>query len=70
MTKEFWLGVCLIGLGVAVLIVAPLAQSCIVGSDSRACETIGTIVLNVVGLVMIAVGGALLVVGLRHKIAA
>ena len=65
-----WLGVLLVVLGVAALLAAPLAQWCVVDGDSKACETIGTIVLNVVGGVLFAVGGVVLVPGLRHKIAA
>jgi len=70
MTRGFWLGSLLIALGVAALLVAPLVQWCVVDGDSSACETIGTIVLNVAGGVLIAVGGVFLVLGLRHKIAA
>jgi hypothetical protein len=69
-TSLFWTGVLVVGLGVGVLIVAPLAQSCVTGSDYRVCETIGTVVLNVVGLVLIAAGAVVLAVGRRHKIAA
>jgi hypothetical protein len=47
---------CLIALGLAALIVAPSAQSCTVDVDTRACETIGTIILNVVGGALIALG--------------
>jgi hypothetical protein len=70
MTTGFWLGLLLVGLGVAALILAPQAQWCVVDGDSSACETIGTIVLNGAGAVLIALGGVVLVLGLRHKIAA
>ena len=70
MTRGFWLGLLLVGLGVAALLAAPLAQWCVVDGDGSACETVGTIVLNVAGAVLIALGGVALVLGLRHKIAA
>jgi nitrate reductase gamma subunit len=68
--NRFWLGVLLVALGVAALLAAPLVQWCVVDGDASACETIGTIVLNVVGGVLIAVGGVVLVLGRGHKIAA
>ena len=68
--KRYWAGLLLVALGVAALVVAPQAQSCIVGSDYRVCETAGTVVLNVAGGLLLGVGGVLLVVALRHKITA
>ena len=47
---------CLIAVGLAVLIVAPSAQSCTVDVDAGVCETIGTVILNVVGGILIAYG--------------
>jgi len=70
MTTRFWPGLLLVALGVVALLAAPLAQGCVVDGDSSACETIGTIVLNVAGAVLLALGGVVLVLGLRHKIAA
>ncbi|MEX2137459.1 MAG: hypothetical protein WEB29_11015 [Chloroflexota bacterium] len=70
MTAKLWLGAFLIAVGIAALIVAPQAQSCFSESDSRACETIGTIAFNVVGVGLIVAGGILVVVGVRHKIRA
>ncbi|HEX7173268.1 MAG TPA: hypothetical protein VF365_11770 [Candidatus Limnocylindria bacterium] len=61
-----WLALSLIAIGVAVLIVAPMAQSCVTELDHRVCETAGTIVLNVVGAVSIA-GGTLWSVLLWHR---
>jgi len=42
--------------GVASLLIAPYAMSCTEGGDYRACETAGTIALNVVGVAQVAVG--------------
>ena len=53
---RLWLPAVLIGIGIASLIVAPLAQSCVTGSDTRVCETGWTIVLNVSGGILIASG--------------
>jgi hypothetical protein len=68
--KGLFLPAILLGLGIAALIVAPLAQICNVNGDSSACETAGTIVLNVVGGGLIAGGGILAALQGRHKIAA
>jgi len=58
--RRLWLATCLIALGLAGLIVAPMAQSCFYWSDGQACETGGTIILNVVGGVFIVIGALLL----------
>jgi hypothetical protein len=50
------LAVSLVAIGLAALIVAPMAQSCVYWSDGQACETGGTIVLNIVGGILIVVG--------------
>jgi len=54
---RLWLAVSVVAIGLAALIVAPMAQSCIYWSDGQACETGGTVVLNMVGGVLIVVGG-------------
>jgi len=56
--RRLWVALLLALVGVAALLVAPAAQWCVVDGDASACETIGTIVLNVVGVVLIATGGA------------
>jgi hypothetical protein len=58
---------CLIALGLAALIVAPSAQSCTVDVDTRACETIGTIILKVVGGALIAFGALFALLGLWRQ---
>jgi hypothetical protein len=60
MTRERWRGVILIAIGFAVLIVAPRAQSCVTDFSSRVCEGAGTIVLNVVGLALVAIAAVVL----------
>ena len=60
MTRERWRGVILIAIGFAVLIVAPRAQSCVTDFSSRTCEASGTIVLNVVGLALVAIAAIVL----------
>jgi hypothetical protein len=52
-----WLAVSIVAIGLAALIVAPMAQSCTTDIDTRVCETGGTIVLNVVGGVLVVLGG-------------
>jgi len=53
-------GLLLLVSGLACLILAPHAVSCVSGSDYRVCETIGTVVLNVVGALQVATGVGLL----------
>jgi hypothetical protein len=60
MTRERWRGVMLIAIGFAVLIVAPRAQSCVTDFSSRICEASGTVVLNIVGLALVAVAAVVL----------
>ncbi|MEX2137460.1 MAG: hypothetical protein WEB29_11020 [Chloroflexota bacterium] len=60
MTRWHWLGILLIVLGLAVLLVAPQAQSCVMDFDSTACETGGTIILKVVGLALVATAAIVL----------
>ena len=47
----------IVGIGIASIAVAPSAQSCFVWSNGRACETVGTIAFNLIGLAMIGIGG-------------
>lgn len=60
MTRARWLGILLIVVGLAVLLVAPRAQSCFTDFDATICETGGTIILKVVGLVLVATAAILL----------
>lgn len=60
MTRWRWLGILLIVIGLAMLVVAPQAQSCVTDFDSTACETSGTILLKVVGLALVAAAAAVL----------
>jgi hypothetical protein len=53
-------GLLLLAGGLACLLLAPHAVSCVSGSDYRVCETIGTVVLNVVGAVQVATGVGML----------
>jgi drug/metabolite transporter (DMT)-like permease len=62
MTRARWLGILLIVVGLAVLLVAPQAQSCVTNFRSTACEAGGTILLKVVGLVLVAAAAAVLAV--------
>jgi hypothetical protein len=64
-TKKSWLGILVIAGGLALLIVAPQAQSCVTDYDSTACETAGIIAFNIAGLVGITIGGVLAVFGLE-----
>jgi hypothetical protein len=65
-------GSILIGVGIAQLGVAPRAASCVESGDTRVCETIGVIVLNVSGIACLLAGLAILGVAVareaRHKI--
>ncbi|MEO8639450.1 MAG: hypothetical protein ABI458_06015 [Chloroflexota bacterium] len=60
MTRSRWLGVLLIVLGLAVLLVAPQAQSCVTDFHHTACQASGTILLKVVGLGLVAAAAAIL----------
>ena len=48
----------LVGIGLACFVIAPMAQTCVTDFDYRACETAGTVVLNLVGLAFVGIGGA------------
>ena len=60
MTRERWLGLLLIAIGLGVLLVAPRAQSCMTDFDATVCEATGTVVLNVIGVTLVAVAAAIL----------
>lgn len=62
MTRWHGLGILLIVVGLAVLLVAPQAQSCVMDFDSSACETSGTILLKGIGLALVAAAAALFAV--------
>jgi drug/metabolite transporter (DMT)-like permease len=55
-----WLGLLLIVLGIAMLLVAPQAQSCVTAFDHTSCRATGTIVLKVVGLALVVAAAAVL----------
>ena len=56
----------IVGIGTASIAVALSAQSCVVWLDGRACATVGTIALNVLGLAMIGIGGLWLFARVRR----
>jgi hypothetical protein len=56
MSRSQWVAAGLFALGVAALIVAPQARTCMTSGDSTACETIGIIALNVAGVILLASG--------------
>jgi drug/metabolite transporter (DMT)-like permease len=60
MTRWRWLGLLLIVLGIALLLVAPQAQSCVTDFDHTSCRATGTILLRVVGLALVVVAAAVL----------
>ena len=60
MTRWRWLGISLIALGIAVLLVAPHAQTCVTDFDHTACRATGTILLKVVGVALVAAAAAVL----------
>lgn len=67
MTGARWLGVILMVLGLAVLLVAPQAQSCVTDFHATVCEATGTIVLKGVGLLLVTAGAIVVV---RHEVSA
>ena len=58
--RTFWIGLLLIGLAVAAWFVAPQAHSCPTTIPFEECETTWVVVLNVLGLILFAVGGGLI----------
>ena len=60
MTRWHVLGMLLIVLGIAVLLVAPQAQTCVTDFDHTACRATGTILLKVVGVALVAAAAAVL----------
>ena len=67
MTRSRWLGVMLIITGLALLLVAPQAQSCVTDFDATVCEATGTVVLKIVGLVLVVAAAIVL---WRHEASA
>jgi drug/metabolite transporter (DMT)-like permease len=67
MTKRSWLGILLIAGGVALLIFAPQAQSCVTDYDLTMCGITSNPLYNVAGVVLIAIGGGLAVLGLAKR---
>ena len=60
MTRWHWLGLLLIVLGIALLLVAPQAQSCVTAFDHTSCRATGTVLLKVTGLALVAAAAAVL----------
>lgn len=60
MTRARWLALLLIVAGLAMLLVAPQAQSCVTDFDHTACRATGTILLKVVGVALVAAAAAVL----------
>lgn len=60
MTRERWLGLLLIVIGLGVVLVAPRAQSCMTDFNATVCEATGTVILNVIGVTLVAVAAAML----------
>jgi hypothetical protein len=65
MTRARVLGIILLVAGLAMLLVAPQAQSCVAHFNATVCEPTGTIVLKVVGLVLVTAGAVVVV---RHEV--
>ena len=61
--RSFWTGLLLMALAVAVWFVAPGAHQCPTDIDIRDCEATWVVVLNVIGLILFAVGGGLMLFG-------
>jgi len=59
-----------VAMGVMAVLLAPLAETCAWSSDTQACETIGTIVFNVLGVASIAFGAVLIAVAARGRLKA
>ena len=55
-SRRQWVAAAILALGVVALVMAPRAQWCVTSGDATACETIATIVLNVLGVVLLASG--------------
>jgi len=66
---KLWIPAILLGIGIASLVVAPMAQYCVTWSDGQACETAGTVALNVLGWVAIATGTLWLVLHWGRRVA-
>jgi len=59
-----------VAMGVMAVLLAPLAETCAWSSDTQACETIGTIVFNVLGVASIAFGAVLIAFAARGRLKA
>jgi uncharacterized membrane protein len=64
MNRARSLGIFLIVAGIALLLVAPRAQTCVTDFDATVCEATGMVVLKVVGLVVVLAGAIAL---MRHE---
>ena len=58
--RAFWIGLLLIGLAVVAWFFAPQAHSCPLDVDVRDCDTTLVVVLNVIGLALFVIGGAVM----------
>jgi len=70
-TRNRWVvGGLAVAMGVMAVLLAPLAETCAWSSDTQACETMGTIVFNVLGVASIAFGAVLIAVAARGRLKA
>lgn len=70
-TRNRWVvGGLAVAMGVMAVLLAPLAETCAWSSDTQACETIGTIVFNVLGVASIAFGAVLIAFAARGRLKA
>jgi uncharacterized membrane protein len=60
MKRDRSLGLVLIVLGLAVVAIAPQAQSCVIDFHATVCETAGMIALKVVGVLLVAIAAIVL----------
>ena len=63
MTRERRFGLLLIVIGLAIVLVAPLAGSCFNDAHATSCDTTATVILKVVGVVLVAVAALALALG-------
>jgi len=70
-TRNRWVvGGLAVAMGVMAVLLAPLAETCAWSSDTQACETMGTIVFNVLGVASIAFGAVLIAFAARGRLKA
>lgn len=70
-TRNRWVvGGMAVAAGVMAVLLAPLAETCAWSSDTQACETIGTVVFNVLGVACIAFGAVLIGFAARRRLRA